>query len=373
VDPTGLTHLGAREYDPAIGRFISADPIVDPHDPQQMQGYAYAENSPITGSDPTGLRNCTGPRDCGSDLTHGNPTWGKGTTAASSSKPPKATKAQQKLWTPAFGHAPSSGELKWLRNAGYQGSDDFTWGEALQWAAGSPDGWEFVCQNVAGQSSATCAHDPFTGENLDDDHHVQIMLIGLVMAGGAAACVAFVEACVGAVVTGAAAVGDFAATGGAMTMFTGAEVSGAGFLAVMAGAMRTLFGQAEAEALVGPGQWIAKNEAMSARAAAYQLQITGVARGTVYDVGGVAFDGYIDGMLIDAKGPGYAWAVKNGEFQSWFGGQQGLIDQATRQLNVAGETPITWFVAEPEAATAMENLFANNGITGITIVHTPPV
>jgi len=43
VDPTGLTHLGAREYDPAIGRFISADPIVDPHDPQQMQGYAYAE------------------------------------------------------------------------------------------------------------------------------------------------------------------------------------------------------------------------------------------------------------------------------------------------------------------------------------------
>ncbi|MET9855282.1 polymorphic toxin-type HINT domain-containing protein [Streptomyces sp. NPDC006450] len=54
---TGLTHLGAREYDPAIGRFISADPIMDNTDPQQMQAYSYANNSPVTLSDPTGL--CT--------------------------------------------------------------------------------------------------------------------------------------------------------------------------------------------------------------------------------------------------------------------------------------------------------------------------
>jgi RHS repeat-associated protein len=54
-DPTGLTHLGAREYDPIIGRFISVDPIMDPANPQQLQGYAYASNNPITYSDPTGL------------------------------------------------------------------------------------------------------------------------------------------------------------------------------------------------------------------------------------------------------------------------------------------------------------------------------
>lgn len=52
---TGLTHLGAREYDPAIGRFISVDPVQDLADPQQWNGYSYANNDPITRSDPTGL------------------------------------------------------------------------------------------------------------------------------------------------------------------------------------------------------------------------------------------------------------------------------------------------------------------------------
>jgi RHS repeat-associated protein len=54
-DPsTGLTHLGAREYDSANGRFISVDPVVDVNDPQQMHAYAYANNSPETYSDPDG-------------------------------------------------------------------------------------------------------------------------------------------------------------------------------------------------------------------------------------------------------------------------------------------------------------------------------
>ncbi|WP_431776354.1 polymorphic toxin-type HINT domain-containing protein [Streptomyces cucumeris] len=53
---TGLTHLGAREYDPSTGRFISVDPVMDPSDPQQIHGYTYANNNPLTYSDPTGLR-----------------------------------------------------------------------------------------------------------------------------------------------------------------------------------------------------------------------------------------------------------------------------------------------------------------------------
>ncbi|MYV51200.1 hypothetical protein GT042_01450 [Streptomyces sp. SID3212] len=52
---TGLTHIGAREYDQAAGRFLSADPVIDIADPLQMNGYAYSNNSPISSSDPTGL------------------------------------------------------------------------------------------------------------------------------------------------------------------------------------------------------------------------------------------------------------------------------------------------------------------------------
>ncbi|MFD3921422.1 polymorphic toxin-type HINT domain-containing protein [Streptomyces sp. NPDC058595] len=52
---TDLTHLGAREYDPSTGRFISVDPIMDLADAQQMHGYTYSNNNPVTYTDPTGL------------------------------------------------------------------------------------------------------------------------------------------------------------------------------------------------------------------------------------------------------------------------------------------------------------------------------
>ncbi|WP_438272091.1 RHS repeat-associated core domain-containing protein [Streptomyces antibioticus] len=52
---TGLIHLGAREYDAAIGKFISVDPVIDYTQPQQINGYAYANNSPVTHADPSGM------------------------------------------------------------------------------------------------------------------------------------------------------------------------------------------------------------------------------------------------------------------------------------------------------------------------------
>ncbi|TDD61354.1 hypothetical protein E1263_07540 [Kribbella antibiotica] len=51
----GLTHLGAREYDPALGRFISVDPLMDNGDPQTLNSYAYGKNNPLTFSDADGL------------------------------------------------------------------------------------------------------------------------------------------------------------------------------------------------------------------------------------------------------------------------------------------------------------------------------
>ncbi|MFI8187341.1 polymorphic toxin-type HINT domain-containing protein [Streptomyces sp. NPDC085946] len=59
-ESTGLTTLGAREYDADTGRFISADPLIDYSDPQQINGYSYSNNSPVTLSDPSGLA----PDDC---------------------------------------------------------------------------------------------------------------------------------------------------------------------------------------------------------------------------------------------------------------------------------------------------------------------
>ncbi|GHF17645.1 hypothetical protein GCM10014715_85860 [Streptomyces spiralis] len=77
---TGLTHIGARDYDPATGRFISVDPLLELDKPQTIGGYAYSAHNPTTYSDPTGL--C--PKDiCGGfgqnptstdpDTFHGDP------------------------------------------------------------------------------------------------------------------------------------------------------------------------------------------------------------------------------------------------------------------------------------------------------------
>ncbi|MFI5733540.1 RHS repeat-associated core domain-containing protein [Kribbella sp. NPDC051587] len=55
TDPdTGFVHLGAREYDPTVGRFISVDPEIDPEDPAQLNAYAYANNNPVSFEDSDG-------------------------------------------------------------------------------------------------------------------------------------------------------------------------------------------------------------------------------------------------------------------------------------------------------------------------------
>jgi RHS repeat-associated protein len=73
----GVTHLGARIYDPAIGRFLSRDPLLLPSTATRTNPYAFAMNDPVNNSDPTGL-DCDGP-ECrppgggGSDVPGGGP------------------------------------------------------------------------------------------------------------------------------------------------------------------------------------------------------------------------------------------------------------------------------------------------------------
>jgi RHS repeat-associated protein len=52
---TGLDLLGVRQYNPATGSFISLDPAMEVGSPQQMGGYSYAADNPVTHADPGGL------------------------------------------------------------------------------------------------------------------------------------------------------------------------------------------------------------------------------------------------------------------------------------------------------------------------------
>ena len=51
----GLVHLNGRVYDPTVGRFVSADPLVSlAYDTQGWNRYAYVGNNPLTFTDPSG-------------------------------------------------------------------------------------------------------------------------------------------------------------------------------------------------------------------------------------------------------------------------------------------------------------------------------
>ncbi|MFJ6574142.1 polymorphic toxin-type HINT domain-containing protein [Streptomyces sp. NPDC091292] len=60
-DPsTGLSLLGARAYDPELGRFLSPDPLTLPYSPQSLSAYSYSHNDPVNFSDPSGLSEMCG-------------------------------------------------------------------------------------------------------------------------------------------------------------------------------------------------------------------------------------------------------------------------------------------------------------------------
>jgi RHS repeat-associated protein len=51
----GIYDFNARFYDPAIGRFLSADTVVPrPSDPQSLNRFAFVYNRPLVATDPTG-------------------------------------------------------------------------------------------------------------------------------------------------------------------------------------------------------------------------------------------------------------------------------------------------------------------------------
>jgi RHS repeat-associated protein len=56
LDGLGLIHMNGRVYDPAIGRFTTADPgVPHPEDMQSYNRYAYTRNNPLAYVDPSGF------------------------------------------------------------------------------------------------------------------------------------------------------------------------------------------------------------------------------------------------------------------------------------------------------------------------------
>jgi RHS repeat-associated protein len=56
LDEVGLIHMNGRLYDPEIGRFLQADPIIqEPLNGQNYNRYGYVQNNPLSYTDPTGF------------------------------------------------------------------------------------------------------------------------------------------------------------------------------------------------------------------------------------------------------------------------------------------------------------------------------
>jgi hypothetical protein len=135
----------------------------------------------------------------------------------------------------------------------------------------------------------------------------------------------------------------------------------------------------------GPGEWGPAQEAKEPGPARdYQEYITGHTADEAYWVGGVGkksggtkFDGFKDGVLIEAKGPGYLNKFEdNLNPKYWFKltGAQDLIEQARRQCERVRGTGfrIEWYVAEKKTKAAIEKLFEGKDFREITVIHKEP-
>jgi RHS repeat-associated protein len=224
LDPsTGLIDVGAREYDPTIGRFTTLDPILEPSVPGLLNGYSYTANNPIGQSDPSGLDGCaTGGQGCiwypqchcyappggagyKNPPTPEDPHSGGGD--GHRKRPPSKCNLSCTLNKPA----PHDG-IPTHSMPGYADTDHgaYTYGDAIHYAQGSEAGYMFVCIHTFGHSDDYCQHsDPWTKPHVGKTTWKSVLAGALTVGGivGAAFCIAMPEGC-------AVALGNFVMYGG---------------------------------------------------------------------------------------------------------------------------------------------------------------
>ena len=136
---------------------------------------------------------------------------------------------------------------------------------------------------------------------------------------------------------------------------------------------------ADATSRAGLGAWETVNEHMSARAAAYQTQITGrpITEGYVIKTptGEVKFDDFSNGTLIEVKS--YfekSFTVKGEDEWKWFFDPEAkFVKQALSQAAAARGTPQRYVFAEQKVAGMVRELFAGYPeLRNIDIIVVPP-
>jgi hypothetical protein len=118
----------------------------------------------------------------------------------------------------------------------------------------------------------------------------------------------------------------------------------------------------------------------SDRAIEYQQQITGLEPGLAVLFNGVMFDGCreSDGVLLEAKGPGYEWAMidPNGTpdanlWKAWYTGRAKAEKQMRDQSAAAGLRIVEWHCAEKPVADYFRWYAEVNHLTNIHVIWTP--
>ncbi|MDC0707360.1 Tox-REase-5 domain-containing protein [Stigmatella sp. ncwal1] len=127
----------------------------------------------------------------------------------------------------------------------------------------------------------------------------------------------------------------------------------------------------------GPGAWRQRKFAGSAQARRYQEQISGHTADRVFYIKTIEYDGFRDGILLEAKGPSYLkFFERDGNPKHWYaasGEFNNLIAQARAQSKAAQGTRVQWHVAEHEMVNILRYHFHNSEISGIEVIHTPPL
>ena len=143
-----------------------------------------------------------------------------------------------------------------------------------------------------------------------------------------------------------------------------AEVSAGGFTAVGGVNLAENVATAVTRQYAGLGAFRPVNESMSAAARSYQDAIPGAISGQTYFVGNVRFDSFDPSIgLLEAKADYSFMFEASGALKSWAqSSYSDMLDQAARQLSVAGNSPVVWYVQTPALRAQLSQDFNRLGL-----------